>query len=298
MLNTMRFLIFLFALLLLSANAQPVKKNMSYIVIPLVFKSGYPSVIATIQGIKIPLQFDLGAVKTEIALSETIIKKYHIKVIETGKLNYRRDTQGIIIIGKEFILPHLKLGDLILNNVQIVVSDVEKNSIPGGRAPSPKIAKNGLIGLGLVNQFNVIIDYKNAKLILINGDAYPPGYHIDSWRKISFVMDENIITSSQINNKTIHLLWDTGAPYNWINPNKISGENILCPQSVIDELHVDSTHCNGIKTTLMMSNHPFKNNIFYINLMKGLPADGVIGEPFFKKHIVYINFTKKTLAIK
>lgn len=298
MLKLSRILLFLLAAILTSANAKQTEVN--YTVIPLLFHtSWYPSVIVTIEGKKIPIQFDLGAAKVEIALSEKILKQFHQAIIYTGKMNNGKDARGVITTVREFILPQVELGGLVINNIKGVESAIDKNPSYGGGAPPPEDAKNGLIGLGFVGKYSIIIDYKHAKLILINGHGYPPGYAVGSWQKIHFMLDGNVITDAKANGKEIKLLWDTGARFNMIKTTvKIPGETTRCLETVITELGLDRNICKGTIINMMIDSHYFGKEIFYTRPMQGVPVDGIIGEPFFKTHMVYINFAERIIAIK
>ena len=151
-------------------------------------------------------------------------------------------------------------------------------------------------GLGLLEKFNIIIDYKNKKLILINGNDYPPEYNIATWPKINFLMEGNIVTPIKFGDKTENLLWDTGAPFNFIKPEfKITGEIKSCTETDISEF---GSNCKKIFSNIVINDYHLGKHMFYIISMKGLPAEGVIGAPFFKNHIVYINFSQKILAVK
>ena len=287
---------FIAAIFLLgTAYAKPVVKT-DYTIVPLIFKSWYPSVLVTIQGVQIPLQFDLGAGNTELSLNPALIKKYKILVKYTGKVRRVSDTVGRKATLKEFILPTIQLSNLKISPIK----GVENNPFPWGSPGNPPpYAKNGVIGVSLAAKFNVIIDYKNAKLILIKGNGYPPGYDVSQWQQFPFIMTGNVITAAKLGNKKINLLWDTGSQYNLIRPSTIKANKIKnCSQATASDIAVNANDCHKITATLTIGKHRFKNMTFYITPMKGLPADGIIGASFFESHTVYINFSRRIMAVK
>ena len=234
-----------------------------------------------------------------ITLTSNILNKLN-NVKYTRKTQTVRDLQGRKATLREFILPKIQMAGLVINNIK----GIETHPFPWGSGSDepPESAKNGVIGLGFVAKFNIIIDYKNAKLILIKGDGFPPGYDIFSWKKIPFTMSRgNVITSANRLNsskKKLSLLWDTGVPFNFIKPASTTfGEIKSCTKIIVDKPGDNLKECNEIITTFIMGNYHFKNMNFHIDSMKGLPADGIIGEPFFKTHAVYINFSQRMLAI-
>ena len=112
-------------------------------------------------------------------------------------------------------------------------------------------------------------------------------------------MHGNIITDAILNGKAIKLLRDTGARFNTINTNmRIPGETTHCPKVVIAELGVDPTICKGRITKMTIEGHHFGKGIFYTRTMQGVPTDAILGAPFFKTHVIYINFAEKIIGIK
>ncbi len=290
MLSFMRFILVFF---LGCAQARQ-QINENNIIVPLIFKSWSPTIFVTVEKIKIPLQFDLGAANIEISLSPNILKNLK-QVKYTGHVRTVRGSQGREAVLQEFILPEVQIANLKINNMK----GIENHPFPwGSRGEAPEDVKNGVIGLSMVTKFNMIIDYKNRKLILIKGNNYPSHYNIDSWQKIPFTMNGNIVTDVKFGNKQIKLLLDTGVQFNLIKPiSKISGDIRTCSKNIADILGMDVNHCKEITANLTKNTSRFNKMTFYITSLQGLPVDGVIGEPFFKNHMVYINFSKHILAV-
>ncbi len=284
----------LVALVSVVAIAKGAVQSEVYTVLPLIFDKnyGYPSVVITIQGNKILVGFDLGAAKTQLSLSTEILKKRHTKVKYTGKVDHITSAQGIKFSQKQFTLPKVRLGNFVISDVK----GTERTRPVGGKGGS----KNGIVGLSILSQYNLIINFRDKKVFLIKGNTYPPGYDIDTWKKIPFSMTYgNVVANARIHDKKITLIWDTDAPLSLIKPSiKIAGKVTTCSKSVLFKLATTPTTCKAITTQFIMGKHTFGPLSFYTYPMPGLPTDGVIGDNFFNDYIVYINFSKKMMAIK
>lgn len=111
--------------------------------------------------------------------------------------------------------------------------------------------------------------------------------------------DDSLVTSTKVGNKSLTFLWDTGAPLSVVQPAaKISGEVRDCSKTVLFKLASNPKDCKAITTNVMMNGYDFGHVTFYVYNMPGLPADGIIGDDFFKNHLVYIDFSKRILTIK
>lgn len=290
MIKILPFLLILLITFPVRVTASPaVERNAtSYTFVPLRFSHGYPIVKFTIYGKQIPLNLDLGASKIDLAINPKLLKQLHIKVNYTGKFQKAVDARGVKSIYKEFILPKAQLGNFIIKKIQCL-----EYSPWGGKGAS----KIGVVGLNLMARFNIIIDYKKSRIILIKGNDYPPNYNVNAWPKIPFLLEDNIITTARVGFKTIKLLWDTGAILSFIKPTvKLPGKVKTCSKKVTTYLN----NCRKIYIEdFRMGNTNFGNIIFYAHSMPGLPinVDGLLGRNFFETHVIYINFTKKFLAI-
>jgi hypothetical protein len=293
MLKLARPLFFLLAVLVpLAGTQQTPRTNAVYAVLPLVLDSkyGYPLVFVSVQGIKIPVSFDLGGSKLQLALSPAILKQHHIQVNYTGEVVPGVDARGVKSVSREFILPEAELGDFVANDVR----GIEYHAWGGEGAP-----KNGSLGFDLIAKFNVVIDFRNLKIFLIKGTGYPPGYDIDAWPKVPFTADGRMITDATVNDKVIRLLWDTATPASSIKTTtKISGNVQSCSETILFKLATNSSICKKITTTnFVIGGHDFGSMVFHTRSMPGLPVDGMVGDDFFEDHVVYLDFARRMVAI-
>ncbi len=276
-----------------SANAQPIATEaVDYTALPLTFdgKYGFPSVSVTIQGHAIPLAFDLGGSKLQLAVSPAILKRLNIRVHHVGGVVHGVDARGIKSTYKAFVLPQVELGDFVFNDVK----GIEYHPWGGEGAP-----KDGIVGFDLIARFNLVIDFSKSAVILVRGNNYPPGYDIGSWPKVPFAVNGHMIASAKVNDKTISLIWDTGTPVSSLKLQTIiSGDVASCSKTILFKIAADPNTCKAIAAAeFIMGERDFGPMTFYTRSMPALPADGMIGDDFFRTHIVYIDFFDKTVAI-
>ncbi len=291
-----RLLIFLLAVCSVWSSSttarQTPRAGVDYTVLPLAFdtKYGFPSVSVTIQGHAIPLAFDLGGSRLQLAVSVAVLSGLNIRFKHIDHVAHGVDARGVRSSYEEFILPEIKLGDFILNDIK----GIEYHPWGGEGAP-----KNGIVGFDLIAQFNVIIDFSNSVVILVRGHDYPPGYDVGSWPKVPFIVSGHMITAANVNGKDISLIWDTGTPVSSIKLQTIiSGDVKKCSKIVLFKVAAGPDTCKEITANeFIMADHNFGPMIFYTRSMPGLPVDGMIGDDFFKTHIVYLDFVDKTVAI-
>jgi hypothetical protein len=294
MLPLARALLFSWAVLAaFGSSRQTARDDSDYTVLPVVFdgRYGYPSVPVTIQATRIPLAFDLGGSKLELALSPALLRQHGIAVSYTGKVVHGEDARGVKSTYREFILPEVHLADFALENIR----GIEYHPWGGRGAP-----KNGIVGFDLIAKFNVVIDFSKSRIALIRGTTFPPGYDVAAWPKVPFTADGHMLTEATVNGRSIRLLWDTGTPVSSIKTTiKLAGDVQNCSRIVLFKLASNPRTCKKITTPdFVMHGHDFGHMIFHTRSMPGLPADGMVGDEFFQDHTVYIDFTNRIAAIE
>lgn len=118
--------------------------------------------------------FDTGAYKTEITLSPHALKDIHVTY--TGKQHCFPAMDGQYC-EKEFIIPELKIGDFVLKNVTGQLMP----KLWGGHDEGFKAteaSRDGVIGLALLSQFNILLDFPHSKAILVKQGASISGYDV------------------------------------------------------------------------------------------------------------------------
>lgn len=252
------------------------------IILPLEFSAqGFPVASVQIQGHKIPLIFDNGATKSSIVLSKELVKKLDLKIIPAHKKTCFHDVNGKKTCSKVYTIPELKIGQMIMHDVPCELMD--------------KLwfkAKNGIIGLDLLHQFNVLIDYKASQIILTKLGEYPQQYNIKKWTQIPFSNKYGITTIAKINGTNVTLVWDTGAN------GSIMKSTVKIPTEKKSCAYKENPSCQYFETiTFMVGNKPLPKTRFTIQKIE-VPFDGLIGSDFFKEHRVFIDFKNNILFVE
>jgi len=165
-------------------------------------------------------------------------------------------------------LATVEIGDITFTDVEV---------IPEKREYVPTDV-DGLIGLGLLKQFNLMIDYRKRTIDVYPSDRQP--LEVIDWHKMKFKLDaqQGIILVINAQGHSYNMLLDTGA---W-NPddnsvisirkqrNKVVGEHAI--EFLAGEMSIGE---------------------YTVDALFGSPVsfDGVLGASFFFKNRVYIDFT-------
>lgn len=259
------------------------------IIVPLQFsEQGFPVATVQIQNHNIPLIFDNGASRSNIVLNKDIVKQLNLKIIPTNNEVCSHDDTGKRNCLKTYIIPELKIGQLTLQNISCELMD----KLWGGHYDEGfkwfAAARNGVIGLKLLQQFNLLLDYKHSRAILTTLGTYPKEYDIKNWVAIPF--DKKGIINAQINGVNVSLVTDTGA------------NNSIMKASA--KVLVDKKPCDPKKDlcqylepkTFTVGNKQLPKIKFGVQ-QDEFPFDGVIGSSFFKEHQAFFDYQNNILFI-
>ena len=276
---------------LLIVSIQSFAMDTTEIVLPLTFSTqGFPIAAIQIQGNNIPLIFDNGASRTTITLSKELVKKLNLKMTPTNKKVCFHDDTGKETCLKIYTVPELKIGQMMMHNVPCQLMD----KLWGGHYDEGFIwfeaAKNGVIGLDLLRQFNVLVDYKNSRVILNKLGEYPQQYDVKSWIRVPVAHDSGII-NAKINGADVTLVMDTGTNNSIMKSTaKVFAGKKSCESN-------NDPSCYFETTTFMIGDRPLPKTKFSIQKDE-FPFDGLIGSDFFKAHQVFFDFKNSLIFIK
>jgi hypothetical protein len=152
-------------------------------------------------------------------------------------------------------------------------------------------AKNGVIGIDLMRQFNVLLDYKNSRVILIKFGAYQNQYNVKSWIRVP-VSPKTGIINAKINGADAALVFDTGANASIMKATaKIPAAKKSCASK-------SNPSCKYFETmTFMVAGKQLPRTKFFIQKDE-FPFDGLIGSNFLKEHEVFFDFKNNLAFIK
>jgi len=266
--------------------------NSDEIVLPIKLSpQGFPVATIQIQGNDIPLIFDNGASRTTITLSQEIVKKLALKMTATNKKSCHHDDSGKETCLNVHNIPEIKIGQMTMHNV----SCEQMDKLWGGHYDEGFVwfeaAKNGVIGLDLLRQFNVLVDYKNAQVILTKLGEYPSQYDVKRWTQVPFTNKYGITTAAKINGVDATIVWDTGANKSIIKTtSKIFAGKTSCESN-------NDPSCYFETTTFIVSDKQLPKTKFSIQKDE-LPFDGMIGSDFIEDHKVFFDFKNNVLFIE
>lgn len=270
------------------------ESNNQMAVLPLEFNTGnlapkgLPSTIVYIQGQKIPVIFDTGAGKSEIALSSYALRNINIKF--TGKKICFKTITGKVC-EKEFILPEVILGNIKIKNVHGTLMKELWGNANQKSFKQTEASKSGVIGIKLLSQFDFLLDYKNSRVIIEQSGEIANKYNVENWLSIPFTKPLN--THLHINKQNFNILWDTGCAPSIIKESLVAYfPQKTCPSYQSDCLSVDLK-------LLTPDGKQLPETWFKITKTpKYAPFDGIMGSNFYRENLVYFDFTHNKIYVK
>ncbi len=270
--------------------------------LPLEFDTGNPapygmaSTVINIEGKPFPIILDTGAKKYGLVLTKEALKKIHVHF--TGKVVCSNSVTGKHC-EREFIVPEVKLGSFTVKNVEGILVKHFWGGLHGDDDfKVTEASRNGLLGYALLSKFNILLDYKNAKLILVKLGNTPAQYDVTKWNSVSF--DDHLHTKLNADGKQLTFSWDTGALPS-IMSRKTAGyfKQIPCPK--------DNPYKEPVSTCLRVEISSLKtdselisNNTWFsvTDIPENAPFDALMGSNFYMDHLVYFNFDSHKIYVK
>lgn len=265
---------------------------------PLRFDSGNISpygMVSTqikINGKIFPLLVDTGASKISLALKK--------KVIDAISVDYTGEKTCFDSISGQHCYPNLVVKEVSLGHITMHnVNGISIDEVWGGIDPIEQAGafENGLIGLELLTQFNVLFNYPDSSITLLPHGQFSNEINSNKFKKIPFTLQGGILTKMKINQQEVHLIWDTGAIPSILNHGKFDNMKLTpCPLNLPYAGH----DCQIIKIDdfSTLSDHSLGETWFMVdNLPKNIHFDGLIGDNFFREHLVFFDFKNHQIYI-
>ena len=290
-----RFLIFIGMVFLLSTSAlaQPFETTL-----PLQFNTGdkndgLPSTVITIQNKQIPIILDTGTIDTDIALSREALEG--TQVYFTGKDSCYRSLNRYSC-QQHFIVPRAQLGGFIVKNIRGMLMEKFWGS-NNRHFKETQASHDGAIGLSLLSQFNLLLDYSHHKMVLVKQGHFPAGYDVKNWTRVPFVNRDGIVTYAKINGKLVTLLWDTGSVpskikqyFNFMRDSRVCNKKIN--YAISNCRYVVANHFSitrqALSPTWFLLDH----------IPSNIPFDGLIGSNFYEENLVFFDFKNHLIYVK
>jgi hypothetical protein len=154
-----------------------------------------------------------------------------------------------------------------------------------GRLPeAPQL--DGLIGLGILDQYVLTIDAPAGKLGLALGEAATT---LDASHTVPFTRTkEGIVTHGSSARGSLKLIWDTGASHSVIRPRSSPGAPSRTESGytiiMLTDVRVATGALGDIEFVVLDFSHP--------------RVDGILGMNYFANHAVRIDFSAERLEIQ
>lgn len=262
------------------ATPEPLPSAESGLVrIPLVLDRGMAWVDVTIAGRPLRLLLDLGGFDT-VALTPESLEG--MSVTWTGRTRTTFSAMGDVAKAREYVLPAVEMGGVVFRELR-GTEDLLKGE-------KRVVQRTGYLGLGLLQRFNLIIDYPARELVLLWPDVSPPAeYHVEEWPSTEFASGVNgVVATVEIDGERRRLVWDTGASHCVLK----TGLQGSAP------VHREGDYSVCTPKAFEVGGHEFGPVDFVLLDFKQPPADGFIGYPFFGKHAVFVDFRSHRLAVR
>ncbi|MDD3053970.1 MAG: aspartyl protease family protein [Endomicrobiaceae bacterium] len=244
---------------------------------------GMPIVNIKINGQILHLALDTGADNVFIALTPEALNKTNVKTSENIKKNL--DVNGQLYKSRTVKISAIEIGELLFNNVE--VCEELRNTNDGSE---------GIIGNKFFDNFNVLIDYSQSRMILHSNTTLPSDLDLNQWLKIPFIHESiGIIIEGLLEKqkKTLRFCLDSGAvavnekekPFDLLKLNSL----ILKNQVNDAKTYSDNIIINKKNIGLMD---------FYLLDFIQPDVDGFLGYGFLSKYKIFIDFPKQIIYIK
>jgi len=168
----------------------------------------------------------------------------------------------------------MRFGGMMFSNVDGYID---------ARAPQPltPTTPQGVIGLGLLRSFKVILDYKHKSITFIQSSRFAAESDACTGTKVSFIPEWHGAPVAKAHTELgdLILVWDTGA-----------ARGVIRKQSA-EDLHATVTDQIVSVPRLTFGEFDIGAMDFHVVDYAQLPGtDGFIGNDFFANHIVCIDF--------
>lgn len=270
---------------------EPPPGEFTSVDIPLRFERGMPYLTIQAQGKEIELDLDTGANMVTFGLTGKDLEGMNYKevggpvgtVMIYGSATYRR-----------FVLPEARLGSLVYRGV---LCDKALTF-------APRRARRGHMGITLLRDFGVLLDYRASKMTLYRRGLAPAG--LDAWQRVPFATSANLVLlrgKLKGSPQELGFILDTGA----IGINDANGESANTMKGSTFEKVKDLPHTAENNFRIMraqpleLEGQPLDGLNFIFNDGLTVPPDfdgGLLGYDLFAKYRVFVDFAKSELYLQ
>jgi hypothetical protein len=237
-----------------------------------------PVLIAKFGGTEVPLQFDLGT-SNALVLQKSVLDS--IKAVPTGESIKQQGTGGVFEVAT-YKVQRVQIGD-------VVFADVTAQLDAPRAGYEPAQFARGYLGTGLLKSSAVVLDYEHHRMTLLRGEG-AAFQQLCRGTAVSFSVSSpkwrgEAVTESDTDFGRVTLWWDTGAPATALS------------SSASHASHLPTSTERVVSHRFMLGGNNFGPWAFDIWKVSLPGFDGFIGDDFFKKHRVCIDFPRNRIVI-
>ncbi|MGE5195809.1 MAG: hypothetical protein ACM3JI_00585 [Anaerolineae bacterium] len=268
----------------------------SFTQIPVTFTSfDTPLLASEIEETKYLLKFDLGS-KFQLSLNKDILASI------TDKKPYCvakwRDIKGNFYESPSYLVPKIRVGDLILTEVIVKQEDdiyVTHTTLWKDSKDERKFENKdaGTLGRPLLEKTNLLLDFSNSKIIACNTKQKlkEMGFLLDEMAQVPIETDaKGIIVKVNTDAGTLKLVLDTGATITLIRSSLLQAQ--ACKRD-------ERGFLTFVTSRFVMGKKDFgRKNLFLYDITPELhEIDGILGMDFLKNHVIYIDYPNKVIYV-
>jgi len=264
----------------------------SGLIIPLAFESGLPYVEAVLQDRTTELLLDTGADGFTLGLKPEVLRGMKIK---DGKREYsiRRNIYGMSTVDRTFRLPDVWIGPIHYTDLLCTVF----------RLPQPVRRGGGLVGMDVLKEYNVLIDYKNSRIVFRDPGSDPPGWNGEGWTSMS--LEDNRTVKGYLSGieKPLRIGFDTGSAFFCRGRSYSVFRNRkrrpLYRSIVQGTLNAEGKRLDYVHQTYftVQGRRIDGLNIVFWDLSLPEDWDLILGHDFFSSHAVCLDYPNKKVFI-
>jgi hypothetical protein len=248
----------------------------------------YAVIRPVIQGQGFDLMLDTGAGWATVTLTPAALER--LDVTYTGGAVTHRDAEGKLYRAREFTIPSLTVGGLELTNVPAY----ENLTSPPGF--------DGYVGLGLLRNFNVLIDYGARKMTLYRKGEVPAFIADEGWYRYEYSGAQQFDVRFEGVTGEYRIGLDTGSNATAIPAGSDLAEAIIeCYAIPVENVVVNERTGQEVlffKIDLSLGEHALGEHDCVITDMAGYMGNGVMGYDFFINNKVFADFDANTVWLK
>lgn len=232
------------------------------------FRYRSPVTSILVNGVDLSLLVDLGGSNAVALTKEELLLTKPKFIGETGKHQF---LNGETYTSRKFTLDSVAFGSVLLTNVlgrEYFRASFSPKDLPGH------------IGIGILGQFQVIINYPEKTISLFKPTVPSITFNECNGGNISEldIFEGTIRSKVSFGGENNYLFaWDTGASHNIVSPT-------VFPESEIPDLIIGGESYGPTP-------------VRHIEI-EGAPFDGLIGYDFFMENLVCFDFERKLVAIR